>query len=60
MLEVVVIVKDKKNGERKITKSFNSGAALAAFYNSQPGHSIDREFDEYYRKNGMSKENSES
>ena len=52
MFEISVAVRNNKGeptGEL-VTKSFNTAAAVAAWYNSQRGHSIDREFEQYHKK----------
>lgn len=59
MYELVVWVTDKNTGKRtKVEKSFNSSGQMAAFYNSQPGKSIEREIDSLYR--GPKNENKKS
>ena len=50
MIELVLQVKDGKGGFKRLTKSFNSGGAAAAWYSQQPGHSIDKEFDSLFHR----------
>jgi hypothetical protein len=56
MFELVIYIKDKNtNQERRIERSFSNAGAMAAFYNSQPGKSIEREIDNLYKSPSMKK-----
>lgn len=54
MFEIRIAIRDKWGNPTGgyIEKVFNTAQAVAAFYNMQPGHSIDREFEVYHANSG--------